>query len=398
MNITTYSFFRASRPISLKLSLGRVLLPCVLLGFISHPATKQITIETLSETFWAVSCYVAMTLAIYQLLSRAFSHKQSFVKAISGSKTRQVCFSAIMGALPGCGGAIVVTTQFVSGKLGFSSLVAVLVSTMGDAAFLLLATKPSIGFAMVIMGVLIGSLVGIVINFIHKDDFLRPTDKSNSTRKLTTTELELPQTQSQYNLQGVFWGIVIVPGAFLALLNSFQIDINQLLNLRDGAFEWLGASLLLLSFSLWAVSSDIGCHKEESYKNGAHCQPNSLQTAAQDTNFVSVWVVIAFLGFEFGSQFIQVDLGSLFNNLGIWIPLVGVLIGLLPGCGPQLLLTSLYLSGSVPLSAQIGNAISNDGDALFPAIAMAPKAALVATVYSSIPALLLAYSYWWFFE
>ncbi|MDF5637828.1 putative manganese transporter, partial [Vibrio parahaemolyticus] len=51
-----------------------------------------------------------------------------------------------------------------------------------------------------------------------------------------------------------------------------------------------------------------------------------------------------------------------------------------------------------PLSAQLANAISNDGDALFPAIAMAPKAALVATIYSSIPAFIVGYGYYFLFE
>jgi hypothetical protein len=58
----------------------------------------------------------------------------------------------------------------------------------------------------------------------------------------------------------------------------------------------------------------------------------------------------------------------------------------------------LYLSGAIPLSAQIGNAISNDGDALFPAIALSPQVALVATLYSTIPALTAAYGYYWLFE
>ena len=52
----------------------------------------------------------------------------------------------------------------------------------------------------------------------------------------------------------------------------------------------------------------------------------------------------------------------------------------------------------VPLSAEIGNAISNDGDALFPAIALAPKAAIIATLYSAIPAFIFAYGYMFLFE
>ena len=36
-------------------------------------------------------------------------------------------------------------------------------------------------------------------------------------------------------------------------------------------------------------------------------------------------------------------------------------------------------TASFLFSAQLANAISNDGDALFPAIAIAPKAAILAT-------------------
>ncbi len=50
--------------------------------------------------------------------------------------------------------------------------------------------------------------------------------------------------------------------------------------------------------------------------------------------------------------------------------------------------------GSVaPLLPLIGNAISNDGDALFPAIALEPRAAALATAYSAIPATIVAYGF-----
>jgi hypothetical protein len=73
-------------------------------------------------------------------------------------------------------------------------------------------------------------------------------------------------------------------------------------------------------------------------------------------------------------------------------PLIAVLIGFLPGCGPQIIVTGLYLTGAIPMAALLGNAISNDGDALFPAIALAPRAAIVATLYTGIPALIVAYA------
>ena len=58
----------------------------------------------------------------------------------------------------------------------------------------------------------------------------------------------------------------------------------------------------------------------------------------------------------------------------------------------------IRLSGIIPLSVQIGNAVSNDGDALFPAIAISPRVAVVATLYSAVPAVLISYGWLFLFE
>ena len=117
-----------------------------------------------------------------------------------------------------------------------------------------------------------------------------------------------------------------------------------------------------------------------------------------ETNNVTCWVILAFLAFELTILGTGWSLSNLFAGVPAVAILAAVLIGWIPGCGPQILTTTLYLSGALPLSAQLGNSISNDGDALFPALVMAPKAAIVATAYSTIPALLVAYSYFFLFE
>ena len=106
----------------------------------------------------------------------------------------------------------------------------------------------------------------------------------------------------------------------------------------------------------------------------------------------------AFLVFELTVFWTGIDPASAFSHGQILLPLTGVMIGLLPGGGPQILANSVYLTSAVPLPAQLGNAISNDGDALFPAIALAPKSALIATLYSTLPALVVAYSHFLLFE
>lgn len=122
----------------------RLLLPIALIVLLLSDTTRDVSVNTLADAFWAVSSYVAFTLAIYHYLSVFFSKENRLVNLYQSSRNHQVFFAALLGALPGCGGAIIVTTQFVSGRVGFGAIVAVLTSTMGDAAFLLLASKPDI--------------------------------------------------------------------------------------------------------------------------------------------------------------------------------------------------------------------------------------------------------------
>ncbi|MCZ4295093.1 putative manganese transporter [Vibrio sinaloensis] len=376
----------------------RLLLPVALIVLVVNPTTRLVTVNTLSDAFWAVSSYVAVTLAIYHYLSGFFSQDNRIVNLYQNSRNHQVLFAALLGALPGCGGAIIVTTQFVSGRVGFGAIVAVLTSTMGDAAFLLLASKPDIGFAIIGLGVMVGCVSGWMVNEIHADDFLRPDTQqlppSVDVCRKATRRVEL----HAINLQGVFWKWLLVPATAIAFMGSFQLDINQILSLPTMTIEWIGTALIISSTLLWSLTKEIKDYESTVAEDTKQVSSHPIQKAAQDTNFVTAWVIIAFMAFELFSFFGQIDISTSFAGLGVWMPLIGLAVGLLPGCGPQILVTSLYIAGVAPLSAQLANAISNDGDALFPAIALAPKAALVATVYSAIPAFIVGYGYYFLFE
>lgn len=392
--ITTNSFSQSFSLSQFSLQHKRLLLPITLLALVGAEATREVTVTTLSDAFWAVSTYVAFTLVIYHYLSNIMGKTNRITALYNKSRTNQVVFSSLLGALPGCGGAIVVTTQYISGKVGFGSVVAVLTATMGDAAFLLIAAQPKVGFGVMALGVVVGAVSGIIVNSLHKDDFLRPEAK-----KIVEPKRDIPCLQVKaINLQGAFWKWVLVPATVIALLGSFQVDINQLLHVPEHTIEWAGAILAIGSMLLWSLTKEISDYQSTVSEDNKCVSSHPMQKAAQDTNFVSAWVIVAFLIFELSTYFSGVDLHTVFLGYGMWMPLIGLAIGLLPGCGPQILVTSLYLSGAMPMSAQLSNAISNDGDALFPAIALAPKAAMVATFYSAVPAFVVGYGYYFLFE
>lgn len=382
--------------IPLHLGYKRLLLPVALMMLLLSHNTRELAVQTLSDSFWAVSTYVALTLAIYHYVSRWVNGTNRFVVAFHQSRQVQVLIASLLGALPGCGGAIVVTTQFVSGKVGFGSLVAVLTATMGDAAFLLLASQPLTGLGVIGVGIVTGCVTGLVVNALHRDDFMRP--KQEKLPDSVSHAPETPLAQTALNLQGTFWKWLLVPASLVAFAQSFQIDINAQLGFPELTIEWLGALLAVVSMLLWALTRELDTYQDAVSEDCKTRQAHPLQKAAQDTNFVSAWVILAFLAFELAHHFTGWEVSQEWQHWGVWMPAVGILVGMLPGCGPQILITSLYLAGSVPLSTQLSNAISNDGDALFPAIALAPKAALFATLYTAIPAIVVGYGYYWLFE
>lgn len=379
------------------LSHKRLLLPMLILALLLTDSTYLITINVLSDAFWQVSAYVAASLTLYHYFSSLLTRYKWLINTSSTNSKYQIIFASLMGAMPGCGGAIIVITQFVQGKFSFGAVVAVLTATMGDAAFLLLASRPSTGLFVIAVGVVIGIISGIVVDLIHGDKFMRPKQTENIA---INDNKKQPDDKFTFYIkwQGIVWQWLLLPSAFIAILFSFQIDVDQVFRLPSGTISIIGSIIIMVVITLWACSGEVTNYQTIVSEDSKVNTRNLFQKVAQDTNFVASWVIIAFLIFELSMHFSGLNLAKIFAQWGNLTPLVAISIGLLPGCGPQIITTSLYLSGTIPLSAQLGNAISNDGDALFPAIALAPKMALIATLYSAIPAIIVAYSYLYFCE
>jgi hypothetical protein len=369
----------------------RLIVSCVLaaIAIFSPEEGREIFFTAISDAYIQVSTFVALTLAIFYGL-------ETFLKIdteifLKNNSAWHVPIATFLGALPGCGGAIMVMTQYVKGRLGFGSVVAVLTATMGDAAFLLIAQKPYDALIIFMISMSVGILFGYLVELIHGKKFMM--HEANS-------EAATPSDYKGFGAWKTPWILMIIPGVLLGLMAAFQVleafDL-YLENFGVANFSlWFGCVGAFLSVFLWTINPMSGTYAS----NALSCssQNEVLEKVTAETCFVTVWVIIGFLSYELGVFYTGVDLAQIFNAHKIWLPLMGVLVGLLPGCGPQILVTGLYLQGLIPFSAQIANAISNDGDALFPAIALAPRAAILATLYTAIPALLVSYGYFFLFE
>ena len=332
------------------------------------------------DAYIQVSVFVGFTLFVFIGLD---SLTKFDVKTfLSKTQKLHVGLAAFLGAIPGCGGAIIVVTQYIQGRISFGSLVAVLTATMGDAAFLILAIEPTTGLLIFGIGIIVGSISGYIIDFIHGTNFMSAETKIKvEFEKINKTFV------SNFNF---FWLFLFIPGFVLGILVAFQIEFESAS--YNTFLVFIASAGAILSIFMWSLNplSDFQCSTDKSR--------GFLSRVVDTTNFVTTWVISGFLVFEIFMYFTSLDLKIFFDLWLPFVPLVAILFGFLPGCGPQVVVATFYLNGYIPLSAELGNAISNDGDALFPAIALAPKAAILATLYSAIPALVVAYGYFYLFE
>ena len=351
-----------------------------------------IVLGSMADTYLGVSAFVATTLILLLAVERISGFDAA--RFMGENKRWELPMASFLGALPGCGGALVVVTQYVKGRLSFGALIAVLTATMGDAAFLILAKEPKTGLLLIAITFVVGWTSGMVVNALHGENFMRKRtnngggDESDVIVEASEHSCRMLFSGSKWRgwVDGV-WFVLLVPGIVGAVLYAFQIDVLswQVWGLSTGVVFAVFTIVCVLSWVLFSGPTGRETRERET-------QSVTWRSIIDDTNFVTTWVVAAFLLFDMTVHVFALDLESVFGAAYIFLPLIAVLVGFVPGCGPQILVAATYISGLIPFSALMGNAISNDGDALFPALALAPGAAVVATLYSAVPALVISYA------
>ncbi len=327
------------------------------------------TRASLVDAYVQVSVFVAATLLLFYGLERYL--RIDAAALLRRHQRWQVPAAAALGALPGCGGAIFVVAAYASGRLGFGAVLAALTATMGDAAFLLLATRPDIGALVIAITFAVGTLSGWIAHALL-DDPLR-------ARPMRCKAM---MAVGRLRRRDVAFAGLSLPGLGLGVLALAQVDLAAAFG---PAVEMFALAGVALAAGIWAVSPVRGITSPSDHP---------LTRSAEETSFVTIWVVAAFLLYEYAAGLLGLDLAVVAAAAAPVVPLLAVAVGFIPGCGPQVLMTALYLNGVIPFAALIGNAISNDGDALFPALAIDRRAAVLATLYSAVPALVVAYLFY----
>ena len=395
----------------------------------------EIIINAAQESFLHVGVLLGIVILIFGYID--YKTGGNIVDILDKNKRIQPIIGAILGIIPGCGGSIILMPLYVKNKVSFGALVATLISSMGDAAFILISSDIKEYLGVSLISFVTAIVCGYMVDILHLDeklklrkDKLHNCDCTNHEKTDFEKGLKIDLNAKKHigheendevdhalhhnekrNMSKlgykfthsigykIFYLLIIV-GLIIMIshgegaehAHSHVHSHEEGLELSfEGVISLLGLTLSIVYTAL----------SKKYIKNSTHEVVESkilsfkemIIHSASETAFVITWIFVGYLVYDLGVMIIGGEevLNSILLVNGMITVLIGALLGVIPGCGIQVIFISLYSKGVMPFAALVANSISQDGDALFPLIAMDKKSALWAKILNLIPAIIIGF-------
>ncbi len=267
----------------------------------------------------------------------------------------QILIASVLGLLPGCLGVYLVVSLYVHRIFCFAALVAAMIATSGDEAFLMFALFP--GKAFVIMGILfaVALLSGSILRLFPlgkyrmklRVNYMKLHEQDPECRCFIPSRI-LPQLRNI----GFERATLLAAGIFFLI---------YLLSSKTGSHHWSWQRIIFLivtSIELF-IAFTVPDHFLRKHLWDHVIRKHFLR--------IFLWTFGVFLVIHGGLEFLHFEQLISENLLGIL--LLALLVGLIPESGPHILFISLFATGTLPLSILLANSIVQDGHGSLPLLA-----------------------------
>ncbi len=317
------------------------------------------------------------------------SSKGTVLKQLQNKPMLQILISALLGLIPGCSGGFVVVSLYAHNLVSFGALIAMMIASVGDEAFVMLAMIPET--SLLLFAILF--VMAIVAGFLT-DRFIHRIPGPFSPEHFVVHEHESGKHENlqirgsiRDNFSPLRWrrlvlilGLVLFSASIVFGLLEHDHDAHEHTQNLLFSERWLnltfaGLSLLTFVLTLFATNHFIEEHIWEHVIK--HHFPK-----------IFMWT--------FGTL---VVIHLLMNNIDMhtwireqfWLVLpVAILVGIIPASGPHLIFVTLFASGVIPFSILLANSIVQDGHAGLPLLAETKKGFFTAQALKIILALAVA--------
>ena len=325
-----------------------------------------------------------------------------FFKGLRKTKVGQVIFGAVLGSIPGCMGGFATVSLYTHRMFSFGALVAMMIASSGDEAFVMLAMIPREALVLFAILFVLAVAVGIVTDKIYDRIHARHCEKDEHEECGAETdcadgyvihEHESKDAEGHGKRHFGWKRIVMFVGlaVFIAALatgrlghdhgahahgeeehvhshecthehchetkhaEGFTIDL-----LSEDWMNVLFAALSVIVLFVLIFGSD---HFVEGHLW------NHIVRKHLPTIFAWTFGVLLVLGIALQ----HVDIESWISDNTVVMILLATMIGIIPESGPHLIFVTLFAAGVVPFPVLLASSISQDGHASIPLLAESKK-------------------------
>lgn len=293
------------------------------------------------------------------------SQGQWFAK-LKGSGTKQILLGALLGLIPGCIGGFAVVSLFTHKMISFGALVAMMICSSGDEAFVILAMIPE--YAALLFGAqfVIGVLSGIIVDKFFKkpqaifcpDGYEVHNEASVALPSIFLLEsykaaFKKPSTERLLILAGITLFICAVAGGYLEHDHAEHIGFNLL------SERWIH-----VTFAIFSIITILFTATAKEHFIKEHIWDHVIKKHMLS---IFLWTFGALLVCQIGIAHMNIQ--EWISNNMLWVMILAILIGIIPESGPHLVFVTLFAQGLVPFYILLVSSIVQDGHSALPLLA-----------------------------
>ena len=340
----------------------------------------HILFEALLNTVLVSGLVVVMMMMIESLNVES---RGGMLKGLKHTRFGQVLCGALLGAVPGCMGGFAVVSLYTHGLLSFGALVAMMIASAGDEAFVMLAMIPEDAMWILILSFGIAVVVGIAVDFLYRKPLKTSCGEAFSVHEAdccdTPHEHNERETEHRHGHHFTWRRLLMFIGVaiFLAALAGGYLEhehaeetvaVENAGGINLLSEDWMNVMFAVLGLIVLGVLLFASDHFVEEHL-WRHVVVKHLPSI-----FAWTFGVLSVLGVLM--HFF--DLSSWIGDNVFLMVLLAAAVGIIPESGPHLVFVTLYASGIVPLPVLLASCISQDGHAGIPLLAESRKSFFVA--------------------
>lgn len=318
--------------------------------------------------------------------------------ALRRSRVGQVVLSALLGSVPGCMGGFASVSFYTHGLFSFGALVAMMIASSGDEAFVMLAMFPEKAWWIFLVLFAVAVVSGLLVDAIrvrHGGTLdVATCDEGLEIHSEDEHHHEPAERKAERHFSWKRLVMFLGVAAFIAALafglleheheHAHAHEAAEHVGINLLSEDWMNVlfailSLVVLGVIVWGSDHFVNGHLWH------HVVCKHLPRIFAWT--FGVLVLLGVLTHVF-------DVSGWISDNTLLMILLATAIGIIPESGPHLIFVTLFASGVVPLPVLLASSISQDGHASLPLLAESKSDFLKAKAINCAVALAVGLATW----